>query len=265
MCGCKKPKPCGCVIKPMGCKDKDISTDCVLYTGEDLSCLGITKDTILTDVIKQINDVVCAFPTGSLMLENVGGAAGVYKGIGNQGQKQLRTLISASSDLTITQGADTIIFSLAAKGSDIYTTSGVFNSTTSAVTFTRTDSTTYSLDLSPLTQVQANVLETNTASKGFIVNKNPTKTITGNYTILTTDNNYVIEINNSTAVTITIPPDLPNNFFVGFVQKGTQNVTFAGFDIKPLDSQPIIYGQGHNAALEVINFTSYIFGNLRAE
>jgi len=267
MCNCNKPQPCGCVIKQMGCKDKDISTDCIVYTGDNLSCSLITKDTILTDVIKQLDEFICEkFNQGSnlLILDNIGSGAEIYKGDTPQGHKQLRSIVAGSSDVTITEDENTITIDVAAKGSDIYTQSASFNSTSGVATFNRNNSTSYTLDLTGLSQVQANITETNTASKAYIQNKNPTKTIpAANYTVGVADNNYVVEVNNSsTNITITIPAGLPNNFFVGFIQKGTGTVTFTGYDIKPIDYAPTIYGQGHNAALEVIGGTRYIFGNL---
>jgi len=48
-----------------------------------------------------------------------------------------------------------------------------------------------------------------------------------NYTLTNADNNYTIIINNvSTAVTITVPSGLTSKIGVGFIQKGTGDVTF---------------------------------------
>lgn len=41
-----------------GCKDQ-VSSNCVFYKGENLSCLGITKGDTLTDVIVSLNEIVC--------------------------------------------------------------------------------------------------------------------------------------------------------------------------------------------------------------
>lgn len=267
MCGCNKP--CGCPPTKIGCKEKDISTDCILYTGDNLECSGIEQNTPLTELIKQLDTFICnRFDEAQLFLdiENIGTGAEVYKGESTLGAKQLRTLLSGSDNLTITEDANTITFSVESS-EDIYTTSGSFNSTTNILTFNRNDSTSYTVNLSPLAQVQSNYTEENTSSKAHILNRNPHKIITGNYSLQNADNNYVIVVNNgSNPVTITIPGSLPtNNYFVGFIQQGTGEVTFVGYDIKPVDYAPIIYGQGHNAAVEVIGSTAFLFGNLKAE
>lgn len=81
------------------------------------------------------------------------------------------------------------------------------------------------------------------------------KAITGDYTILTADNNYSIKINNgATAITITVPAGLPANFFAGFTQKGTGDVTFVGSGGVTI-SNPIglkMKGQGYCVGLEQI-------------
>lgn len=70
----------------------------------------------------------------------------------------------------------------------------------------------------------------------------------GNYTILNSDNNHVLIIQNgATPVTITIPAGLSNAHFVGYTQEGTAEVSFItsgtvlrnpiGFKIKGLDYQ----------------------------
>lgn len=302
MCGCNQPKPCGCVVKPKGCKEKDISTDCVLYTGENLVCSGIQKNTILTDVIKKLDEFICnKFNdfSGFVTLRNIGEGSEIYADDDNQGRKLIRSLRSTNEFLQIEVEGDEILFhatqtvsanlnsttsiatftrnngtnytldlsALKVVPVNTFTTSSALNPTTGIATFNRNDGGTYTLDLTSLQQVQANFLETNSASKAFIVNKNPTKTInnTSQYTVQASDNNYVIEVNNGTNnITIIIPPTgLPtDNFFVGFIQKGTGTVTFSGYDIVPTEYTSTIYGQGHNAAIEIINGTKYVFGNL---
>lgn len=266
---CNSCNPCGCPKTKVGCKEKDISTDCVLYTGEKLSCSGIEPNTVLTEVIKQLDTFICdKVDEAGLVLNiaNVGNGAEVYKGETSIGVKQLRTLLSGSSNLNIVEGSDTITFTVES-GADTYTTGGSFNSTSGLLTFIRNDNVSYSVSLAPLLQVQSNYTEENIAAKSYIQNRNPTKVITGNYTLTTGDNNYVIVVNNgNTPVNITIPSGLPSNsYFVGFIQQGTAEVSFSGFNIKPIDYSPIIYGQGHNAAVEVIGGTRFIFGSLKLE
>jgi len=80
------------------------------------------------------------------------------------------------------------------------------------------------------------------------------KAITANYTVLAADNNYSIKINNgATPITITVPAGLPENFFAGFTQKGTADVTFTGSGTTL--TNPIglkIKGQGYAVGLEQI-------------
>jgi hypothetical protein len=49
---------CGQVTE-CSCPVKDLSTDCVQYTGDDLLCSGIKKGTILTEFLKQLDDFIC--------------------------------------------------------------------------------------------------------------------------------------------------------------------------------------------------------------
>lgn len=117
--------------------------------------------------------------------------------------------------------------------------------------------------------LQADVLQTSTSSGAYIQNKNPTKTVTlgasATYTVVLGDNNYVIEIDNgANNVTIDLAGSLgTNNFFVGFVQKGTGDVIFTGQTIVPTGTGNKLQGQGHVAAIEIINGTKYLHGNLK--
>lgn len=85
--------------------------------------------------------------------------------------------------------------------------------------------------------------------------KNLQKAITGDYTLLASDDLYSIKVNNgSTPVTITVPLGLPENFFCGFTQKGTGDVTFVG-SVGASITNPIglkIKGQGYAVGLEQI-------------
>lgn len=48
-----------CTTADCACPIKDLSTDCVLYTGNDLACSGIKKGTILTELIQQLDTYIC--------------------------------------------------------------------------------------------------------------------------------------------------------------------------------------------------------------
>ena len=92
---CNKENPCDSCKEDTGCdnceeqtpncacKEKDISTDCIVYTGDDLTCTGIKKGTLLTDVIAQLNSFICTKFEEVLQyfnIVNVGTGAEVYAG-----------------------------------------------------------------------------------------------------------------------------------------------------------------------------------------
>lgn len=109
-CNCKKSP---CTEKPTcTCATKDLSTDCVLYTGEDLSCSGITSNTLLTKAIEALDVFICnkfEEVTNYLTLTNIGGGAEVYKGISGIGNKEIRTIITGDDTLLdVVQDEDTI-------------------------------------------------------------------------------------------------------------------------------------------------------------
>jgi|SRR5690606_25172144 len=56
-CGCGQNIDCGCPIK-------DLSTDCILYTGEDLENLGIEQNTTLTDILIILDENIPYFRGG---------------------------------------------------------------------------------------------------------------------------------------------------------------------------------------------------------
>ena len=97
-CGGCPPEPCTCPVK--------ISTDCSTYNGDNLSCSGIEKNTILTDVIKQLDAFICTTKDQlyrAFSLVNIGTGSQIYKGVDGLGRKELRTIKSISSDLVVTQ------------------------------------------------------------------------------------------------------------------------------------------------------------------
>lgn len=49
---CSPATECSCPVK-------DLSTDCVQYTGDDLACSGIKKGTILTEFLQQLDEFIC--------------------------------------------------------------------------------------------------------------------------------------------------------------------------------------------------------------
>jgi hypothetical protein len=89
-----------------------------------------------------------------------------------------------------------------------------------------------------------------------------------NYTLTNIDNNYIIIINNaSTAVTITIPSGLTSKIGVGFIQKGTGDVTFISSGTTINNPTGLkIKGQYYQTFLEQELSTGifYLLGNTKA-
>ncbi len=346
--GCEKcnecnEQPCTEVNGSCDCIQKDMSTDCILYTGEDLTCSGITNTTILTEVITKLDAHICnkfQEAVEYLRIVNVGDGAEVYSGINGVGARQLRSIVTQESQMVdIVQNEDTISITpgrpslnltsdlltlvvttlagntqygqvdLSQYSNDTFLQTATFNNTTfdlvltrneglpdvtvnlstlnnylvsgtystNVITLTLVNGSTVSVDISALrneilgSQVQSDVLTTNTTSSAFIQNKNPTRTVQVTSTgttinITNADNNYAVEIDNSTNnVTIDFANvTTTNNFFVGIVQKGTGVVTLSNYDILPQDTINEIYGQGHIVALSIINSTKYLHGNLKS-
>lgn len=107
-CTCQEP----CLTPDCACK-VFITTDCVTLT-EDLPCSNIAKGLTETEVLKQLDAYICErFQSveNFLQIVNVGGGAGIYKGISVLGKKELKSLVSDGT-ITITPGTDTINFSV---------------------------------------------------------------------------------------------------------------------------------------------------------
>lgn len=93
------------------CVQKDMSTDCSLYTGDDLECSGIEKNTILTVVIQKLDAFICNIRTeviGYLTLVNIGTGAKVYKGISGTGNKEIRSITETGDLITVNENENDI-------------------------------------------------------------------------------------------------------------------------------------------------------------
>ena len=120
----------------------------------------------------------------------------------------------------------------------------------------------FSVDLQE--NVQGDVLESNSNNEAFIRNKNPQKTINSNYTLQASDNNYTIVVD-STVGSISINTNaasLPNNFFVGLVQKGGNAVNFTGTFLKALNTNAKIDGQARTVGVEKVSGDVFLIGDL---
>lgn len=113
---CNECNPCVEGDTTCNCPAKDMSTDCSVYTGDDLECSGITQNTILTTVIQNLDTFICntrdsilAYVVQVTTLLNIGGGAEVFKQANGLGNKELRTIISGDLTLAdVVQSADTI-------------------------------------------------------------------------------------------------------------------------------------------------------------
>lgn len=305
---CEETKPCGCPIP-------DLSTECVVYSGEPLVCSGIETPNTLTQIIQKIDKFICDKFENTFIGEllNIGTGAKIYKQTNPlTGRQEIRTLQSSDNSIVITQTDNTINFELAeGAGNDNFVKSlslvgdngtlllvgfqdgteksielasintdnflsanPTFNLNNGEITFVMKDGTEYIVDISGLQQTQANILENDSTNPAFIKNKNHVDIVSTNYSIKASDNNKVILLDtnpNGTPLNIVVnlkdstlplnqqPPE--NNYFVGFLQKGSGEVSFIN-GVPPTNYNPILLGQGHNAAVEIINGQVYLFGAL---
>lgn len=84
------------------------------------------------------------------------------------------------------------------------------------------------------------------------------KTITEDYTLLTADSGYVIYVNSSSDVQITISATLPDGFYASFIQKNTGTFTLVaglGATVEALFDVFESAGRGAQAYLTVDNTT----------
>lgn len=151
-----------------------------------------------------------------------------------------------------------------------------YTDATGSLVFPMNDGTNWSVSLNPLKQKQSDVTQTDLNDKSFIKNQNPTKVIIDDYVLKPEDNNYVIiadttNKNINIAVpntgTVSFPPT--DNYFVGFLQKGNNSVNITGVNTTPIGYINEIKGEGHNAAVEIVDIsgTSNVFlvGSLKEQ
>lgn len=130
ICGCAPSTPCECPIL-------DLSTDCILYMGENIQCQStnvVLKNTVLSVGLKNIVDLFCLkFDeiANRFRIVSIGSGAKVYRQENLLGQKELRTLISSDTSVTITEGTTTIDitvpdYPIVPTASNVGTGAGVF-------------------------------------------------------------------------------------------------------------------------------------------
>lgn len=165
--------------------------------------------------------------------------------------------------LELLENGDVVDSDVLPTGTDTFINSFELNGTT--LTIGRSDGETFSKDIASLTnftQVQSDFTMEDTANPSYIKNRNPSKTVFANYELKASDNNYVIVVDSTSAVTITVPSALKDSHTTGFIQKSTGLVTIANVDIVPEGMVNTIKGKGHQAYVEKIEGTKFLFGNL---
>lgn len=104
---CPTTEPCDCAVK-------DLATDCIVFTNDDIECdsvVVIAKNTILSDALANIVSWSCTKFSNIekfFRIINTGIGAEIFSGINLLGEKKLRKIKSASSIITVTQNTDDI-------------------------------------------------------------------------------------------------------------------------------------------------------------
>lgn len=113
-CNCNQPTPCN--QPPALCECPTIlKSDCVVFSGNDLPCSGITTGQTLTETVEQLDTFICEKVndiTNALTLKNIGTGSEVYKGVDLLGRKEIRKINAVGSLATVTQNANDISVSI---------------------------------------------------------------------------------------------------------------------------------------------------------
>lgn len=98
-----------CVPNDCACPIKDLSTDCIKYTGEDLPCTEILGGTLMTEAFSQLDTYLCDLSNqlaNSFSLISVGAGTRVYKGVDGIGRKEIRSITPTNAILTVGLSTD---------------------------------------------------------------------------------------------------------------------------------------------------------------
>lgn len=299
-CGCN---PTPCVTTNCACS-VFINSDCMNNVKAEFPCLGIETGLTATETFEAIDQAVCdkiAEVTNYISLVNVGDGAEVYKGVNGIGQKQIRTILG-SSLIDVAQSTNDIQISIDEASLTTFIENIIPESSVSNLQEVTDNGNTTTNDIivgALLSLGNANIpgIEFNDGSDldnnvgvlspklgittprdwtlpdrdGTVALSNLQKTISGStYTLTDDDDEYTIIVNNvSTAITITVPSTLKDAFNVGFIQRGTADVTFVGSGgmviNTPIAGAYKIKGQNYNAHIEQYGVSSecFLLGNLK--
>lgn len=269
----------------------------------DLDCSNIPKGKTLDQVLEQLDAYLCTIRdqiqnAGSFDIQNVGDGKGLFKGVETTNERSFRSLVSETLDITLdnlekelrieanypdvpdvnttqisnleelpnTNVQNGINLIHTQTGSE-YILKGIVSD---SITITEDNNGNIKLDVSIPSapeQEQSDLLETNEQSPKFIKNSLPTGQAIGDITLDSSHNHKTIEIDNGSQNVQINLNDITetDNYFVGFIQKGTGDVTITtdGNVKVPNGRQATIKGSGHNAAIDIINGTKYILGSLK--
>lgn len=113
-CNCNQPTPCN--QPPVLCECPTIlKSDCVVFSGNDLPCSGITTGQTLTETVEQLDTFICEKVndvTNALTLKNIGTGSEVYKGVDLLGRKEIRKINAVGNLATVTQNINDISVSI---------------------------------------------------------------------------------------------------------------------------------------------------------
>lgn len=311
--GCKKcneqndynpcnPTPCQ---EPVECSCPTIlKSDCVIYSGNDLECSGIPTGTILTELIEQQDAFICESLSNipQTTLKNIGTGAKVYKGDDLLGRKELRTIKSTDSSITVSENTNEIDLSVDLLGNTppcIVSTKGTVTISTTTEGCIDLDVTTYNGAETKVTAgANVTVSGIGTVSNPYIINSaistlqdGITTDVIGNgtstpysvevinlqkiistfpYTLTSLDDKYTIFVSNDVSnVTINVPNSLVPNFSCVFIQEGSGEVTIQSTGtatvIQPIALENKIKGQNYWAMIEkkTTTDTYYLMGSLK--
>lgn len=131
---CNQQSPCTQSV-PCECAVKDLSSSCILYTGNTLPNSGIPTNTNLTDVLvgldSYIEDAISEI-NDSINLVNVGEEEGteIYAGINGIGQRKIKKLNPFDGSVELTQDDDNIFIRAISAGTNWGTISGTLSDQT---------------------------------------------------------------------------------------------------------------------------------------
>ena len=264
--GCNTCNQKKCVTKSCACKIF-INSDCLNDVKSVFTCLEIETGLTLTQTLEEMDAQICALfesVTNYFTLINVGEGAGVYKGVNNLGQKEIKSLSKTGDLITITPATNEIVFSIDEEAltnfiEDIIpTTVGCFNSPTNTITIGEDVEGCTTLDaalpcitstgdtIKITTNLEENCI--NLESEPTLIEDGESTRVSGEgtslspysleifnlqksidnfpYTLNSDDDKHTIFIENgATNVVINVPDGLVTNFSVVFIQEGIGEVT----------------------------------------